>query len=147
MVGPVARASGVPLDVRRDHPFGAYKDINFDVPTWHSGDVMARARIRVEEVRTSARLILNYLEALPAGPIRLPLAAAASGKVFAAVESPRGELVYWLQLQEGKIKRCHVRSPSFQNWPALPFAVAGNIIADFPLINKSFNLSYSGCDR
>ena len=147
VVGPVARASGVPLDVRRDHPYGAYQDLNFDVPTWHSGDVMARARIRVEEVRASVRLILDCLKALPAGPIRLPLAAAASGKAFAAVESPRGELVYWLQLQEGRIKRCHVRSPSFQNWPALPFAVVGNIIADFPLINKSFNLSYSGCDR
>lgn len=147
VVGPVARACGIPLDVRRDHPYGAYKELKFDVPTWHSGDVMARARVRVEEVRTSARLILDCLRGLPGGPIRLPLSAAASGKAFAAVESPRGELLYWLQQQEGRIKRCHVRSPSFQNWPALPFAAAGNIIADFPLINKSFNLSYSGCDR
>ncbi len=147
VVGPVARACGIPLDVRRDHPYGVYKNLNFSVPTWHSGDVMARARIRVEEVRISARMIFDCLEALPEGPIRLPLSGKASGKAFAAVESPRGELVYWLRLQEGKIKRCHVRSPSFQNWPAVPFAVAENIIADFPLINKSFNLSYSGCDR
>jgi Ni,Fe-hydrogenase III large subunit len=97
--------------------------------------------------RCRALLDVKGCGAHPEITIRLPLPAAASGKVFAAVESPRGELVYWLQLQEGKIKRCHVRSPSFQNWPALPFAVAGNIIADFPLINKSFNLSYSGCDR
>jgi Ni,Fe-hydrogenase III large subunit len=84
---------------------------------------------------------------MPEGRMRQPLSEAATGAAFAAVESPRGELLYWLQQEEGRIKRCHVRSPSFQNWPALPLAVAGNIIADFPLINKSFNLSYSGCDR
>jgi Ni,Fe-hydrogenase III large subunit len=147
VVGPVARACGIPLDVRRDHPYGPYKDLRFDVPTRHYGDVMARARIRVEEARASVALILNRLQALPDGLIRLPLAQGVSGTAFAAVESPRGELLYWLQLEEDRIKRCHIRSPSFQNWPALPFAVTGNIIADFPLINKSFNLSYSGCDR
>lgn len=147
VVGPVARASGIKFDVRRDHPYGAYKNLNLDVPTLHYGDVMARARIRVEEARASVRLILDCLQALPEGSIQAPLSGPASGQAFAAVESPRGELVYWLQLQEGRITRCHVRSPSFQNWPAVPLAVAGNIIADFPLINKSFNLSYSGCDR
>ena len=75
------------------------------------------------------------------------MSMSGSGEGFAAVEAPRGELLYWLKVNEGRIARCHVRSPSFQNWQALPFAVAGNIIADFPLINKSFNLSYSGCDR
>jgi Ni,Fe-hydrogenase III large subunit len=147
VVGPVARASGIPLDVRRDHPYGSYKDLSFDVPQRDSGDVMARARIRVEEARVSLRLILDCLESLPEGPLHQPLSEAATGAALAAVESPRGELLYWLQLEEGRVKRCHVRSPSFQNWPALPFAVVGNIIADFPLINKSFNLSYSGCDR
>jgi len=147
VVGPVARACGIALDVRREHAYGAYRNLSLDVPTFHYGDVMARARIRVEEARISVRLILDRLESLPDGPIRSVLSGAPSGKAFAAVESPRGELVYWLRLQEGRITRCHVRSPSFQNWPALPFAVSGNIIADFPLINKSFNLSYSGCDR
>jgi Ni,Fe-hydrogenase III large subunit len=147
VVGPVARACGIQLDVRRSHPYGSYKQLSFDVPTWSSGDVMARARIRVDEARTSVRLILDCLGGLPEGGVRVPLTPGATGKAFAAVESPRGELLYWLRLEEGLIKRCHVRSPSFRNWPALPFAVAGNIIADFPLINKSFNLSYSGCDR
>jgi hydrogenase-4 component G len=147
VVGPVARACGISLDVRRDHPYGFYKDLNLDVPTRDSGDVMARAQMRVEEARISLRLILDCLQGLPEGPIHQPLSQAATGAAFAAVESPRGELLYWLQLEEGRIKRCHVRSPSFQNWPALPLAVVGNIIADFPLINKSFNLSYSGCDR
>jgi Ni,Fe-hydrogenase III large subunit len=63
------------------------------------------------------------------------------------VESPRGELYYWIEGGENRLTRCHIKSPSFQNWPAMPFAVAENMIADFPLINKSFNLSYSGCDR
>jgi formate hydrogenlyase subunit 5 len=63
------------------------------------------------------------------------------------VESPRGELCYWVEARGGRVTRCHIKSPSFQNWPAMPLAVAGSIIADFPLINKSFNLSYSGCDR
>jgi Ni,Fe-hydrogenase III large subunit len=147
VVGPVARASGIQLDVRRDHPYGAYEGLGLNVSTWQSGDVMARARIRVEEVRTSVRLILDCLQGLPEGRFYQPQSEAATGSAFATVESPRGELLYWLQLEEGRIKRCHVRSPSFQNWPALPLAVAGNIIADFPLINKSFNLSYSGCDR
>jgi len=64
-----------------------------------------------------------------------------------AVESPRGELYYWIEGREDRLTRCHIKSPSFQNWPAMPFAVVENMIADFPLINKSFNLSYSGCDR
>lgn len=147
VVGPVARASGITFDVRRDHPYGLYRNSTFDVPILHSGDVMARARIRVEEARTSVRTILDYLQALPEGPAHQLLSGAATGAAFASVESPRGELLYWLRLEQGRIQRCHVRSPSFQNWPALPFAVTGNIIADFPLINKSFNLSYSGCDR
>ncbi|HEX7285886.1 MAG TPA: NADH-quinone oxidoreductase subunit C [Candidatus Angelobacter sp.] len=147
VVGPAARASAISFDVRRDHPYGAYKALRFDVPTLHYGDVMARARIRVEEARASVRLILDCLKDLSEGPIRASLTGTPSGAAHAAVESPRGELLYWLKLEEGRIQRCHVRSPSFQNWPALPLAVTGNIIADFPLINKSFNLSYSGCDR
>jgi Ni,Fe-hydrogenase III large subunit len=147
VVGPVARACGIPLDVRRDHPYGAYKAVNFDVPTFHYGDVMSRARVRVEEAKASVRLITETLHGLPDGPMRQPLPGAPTAQSFAAVESPRGELLYWLQLEEGRIRRCHVRSPSFQNWPALPHAVAGAVIADFPLINKSFNLSYSGSDR
>jgi Ni,Fe-hydrogenase III large subunit len=147
VVGPIARACGIALDVRRDHPYGAYKQSSFAVPTWHYGDVMSRARIRVMEARSSLQMILDHLAALPEGSSRTPISSYASGNAFSAVESPRGELLYWLQLEDGRITRCHVRSPSFRNWPALPLAVAGNIIADFPLINKSFNLSYSGCDR
>ncbi len=146
-VGPVARASGMKLDVRRDHPYGRYRKINVEVPHFAQGDVLARARMRMEETRVSTALIADTIKEMPAGLIHAPVPCDGSGEGFSAVESPRGELLYWIKVREGKIARCHIKSPSFQNWPILPFAMPGNIIADFPLINKSFNLSYSGCDR
>jgi Ni,Fe-hydrogenase III large subunit len=147
VVGPVARASGVDLDVRRDHPYGHYRGLKFEVPVTHYGDVLARARMRIAEAAVSARLIEETLGALPSGGIIEPVSWAGQSQGFSAVESPRGELVYWEEIDDGRLRRCHIKSPSFQNWPAMPFAVKENIIADFPLINKSFNLSYSGCDR
>ena len=147
LVGVVARASGVDLDVRRDHPYGHYNQVQTTVPVLHYGDVMARARIRVEEVNVSARLIRETTDALPPGSVRVPIQFADNVSGASAVESPRGELYYWIEGGENRLTRCHIKSPSFQNWPAMPFAVAENMIADFPLINKSFNLSYSGCDR
>jgi Ni,Fe-hydrogenase III large subunit len=147
VVGPVARASGIDLDVRRDHPYGRYRDMKLEVPNYHYGDVLARARIRIDETAVSARMVQETLSAIPAGDIRRAVPSKTTGEAFSSVESPRGELLYWLRVCEGCVTRCHIKSPSFQNWPALPLAMPGNIIADFPLINKSFNLSYSGCDR
>ena len=149
VVGPVARASGINLDTRRDHPYGLYcKNENQPkIPFIHYGDVLARARIRIEEAAESARLIQQTLAALPKGEVSSRFDSTRWAAGHSAVESPRGELFYWVEASDGRIKRCHVKSPSFQNWPALPCAVVGNVIADFPLINKSFNLSYSGCDR
>jgi Ni,Fe-hydrogenase III large subunit len=146
-VGPVARASGIITDVRHEHPYGAYRDLQLDVPSLGYGDVLARARVRIEEAAVSARLILDALSQLEPGPLVAELPQAASFEGFSAVESPRGELLYWVKGEAGRLSRCHIKSPSFQNWLALPHAVIGNVIADFPLINKSFNLSYSGCDR
>ena len=108
---------------------------------------MARARIRIDEAAVSAQLIAQTIEELPAGAVSVPVPWSADSEGLSAVESPRGELLYFISVREGLIRRCHIKSPSFQNWPALPLAMPGNIIADFPLINKSFNLSYSGCDR
>jgi Ni,Fe-hydrogenase III large subunit len=147
VVGPVARASGIDLDVRRDHPYGLYGQRRIEVPVTHYGDVMARARIRIAEAAVSVGLIQETAKSLPHGGVLTPVAAQGEIQGFSAVESPRGELCYWIQARGGRLTRCHIKSPSFQNWPAMPLAVAGNIIADFPLINKSFNLSYSGCDR
>ena len=147
VVGPAARASGVRMDVRADHPYGTYRTISMDVPSYRYGDVLARARLRIDETAISARLIEQALGGLPAGAISTVVPAEQSAEGFSAVESPRGELFYWVRVRDGRLARCHIKSPSFQNWPALPLAMPGNIIADFPLINKSFNLSYSGCDR
>ena len=108
---------------------------------------MARARIRIAEAAVSAQLIQEATRSLPDGSVFVPVTSEGDVQGFSAVESPRGELCYWLEVPGGRVTRCHIKSPSFQNWPAMPFAVAGNIIADFPVINKSFNLSYSGCDR
>jgi len=147
VVGPVTRASGVKIDVRRDHPYGRYREFATDIAHHSQGDVLARARIRIDETAISARLIADTLSEMPTGAIRTSIPTDASAEGFSAVESPRGELFYWVRVRNGRIARCHIKSPSFQNWPALPLAMPGNIIADFPLINKSFNLSYSGCDR
>jgi Ni,Fe-hydrogenase III large subunit/Ni,Fe-hydrogenase III component G len=146
-VGVVARASGLRHDVRHDHPYGQYRKLTVEVVSQTAGDAFARARQRVAEARVSAQLIAQTLGELPAGIVATTIPATFDGESFSAVESPRGELLYWLRIKQGRIARCHIKSPSFQNWPALPHAMKGNIIADFPLVNKSFNLSYSGCDR
>lgn len=147
VVGIAARACGLKFDVRRDHPYGRYREFSTDVMHQHGGDVMARARIRIDETAVSARLIADTLAGLPSGSVRAEFSLDGAAEGLSAVESPRGELLYWVRVRDGRIRRCHIKSPSFQNWPALPLAMPGNIIADFPLINKSFNLSYSGCDR
>jgi Ni,Fe-hydrogenase III large subunit/Ni,Fe-hydrogenase III component G len=147
VVGPLARASGIDLDIRRDHPYGGYDNHRIEVPVTHYGDVMARARIRIAEAPVSAQLIQEAARALSDGSVFTSVTSQGDVHGFSSVESPRGELCYWVEARGGRVTRCHIKSPSFQNWPALPIAVAGNIIADFPLINKSFNLSYSGCDR
>lgn len=151
VVGFVARASGINHDCRVFHPFPPYdrpEEIELNVPVLVSGDVHARAWVRVLEVRESVRLLRYILAHLPGGAVLAPLAApppAVSG--FAAVEGWRGEIVYWLQSgPAGEVNRCMVRDPSSLNWVGLEQAVPGNIVPDFPLCNKSFNQSYSGHD-
>lgn len=147
VVGLVARASGLHMDVRHDHAYGAYRNLAFTPVTYHYGDVLARARVRIDETAASARLLDEVLGDLSPGSVLREVDADGSARGYSAVESPRGELLYWVEIRGGQIARCHIKSPSFQNWPALPLTMPGNIVADFPLINKSFNLSYSGCDR
>jgi Ni,Fe-hydrogenase III large subunit/Ni,Fe-hydrogenase III component G len=151
VVGVVARASGINHDARVFHPFPPYDradEIELDVPVLISGDVHARAWVRVLEVRESVRLIRYIIERLPEGGILAPLSPPAPGaKGFAAIEGWRGEIVYWLQAgPAGEVNRCMVRDPSSVNWIGLEQAVPGNIVPDFPLCNKSFNQSYSGHD-
>jgi Ni,Fe-hydrogenase III large subunit/Ni,Fe-hydrogenase III component G len=149
VVGVVGRASNINRDVRRDHPFAAYGDLKFKVPVAHYGDVRARMRIRVEEVYESITLIRQVCERIPQGGILAKVEPVASPGQWglSAVEGWRGEILYFVMAGEGgRIHRCKVRDPSYVNWPAIQYAVLGNIIPDFPLINKSFNLSYAGND-
>ena len=151
VVGIVARASGLNLDCRIYNPFPPYDQldrIELDVPVLITGDVHARARVRIEEVRESIRIIRMMLEDLPAGKIASPVVwPSAAGAGFSAVEGWRGEIIYWLQAgPKGEVNRCMVRDPSSVNWLGLEQAIPGNIVPDFPLCNKSFNQSYSGHD-
>jgi Ni,Fe-hydrogenase III large subunit/Ni,Fe-hydrogenase III component G len=148
VLGYVARASGLDVDARRDHPFAAYSALKFHVPVYESGDVHARTMARVEEARESVSLIKQAVAAMPDGVIAKPLGSLpAFEPAFGIVEGWRGAIVHWLMVdREGKLFRVKVKDPSFANWPALSFALLENIVPDFPLCNKSFNQSYSGND-
>ena len=151
IVGPAARASGMDVDLRRDHPYAAYDKMNFKVPVRTHGDVEDRLWLRVSEVRESCGIIRQSLAALSdnKGPIRVDLEPAAEwASGFGWCESARGANFHWVQLDaERKIYRYFIRSASYPNWPALAVATPGNIIPDFPLINKSFELCYACLDR
>ncbi|MDX8480267.1 NADH-quinone oxidoreductase subunit C [Mesorhizobium sp. VK24D] len=150
--GYVGRASGRDFDARRNLAYAPYDQLAFDVPVLQEGDVNARVWIRVREVEESLSLVEQILGRLPGGPIHTDVAAAentADGprEGMALVEGFRGDILVWLRLGEGGlIERCHLRDPSWFQWPLLEAAIEGNIVADFPLCNKSFNCSYSGHD-
>jgi Ni,Fe-hydrogenase III large subunit/Ni,Fe-hydrogenase III component G len=149
VVGPVGRASGIDRDVRRDRPFAAYGELSPKVAVYRYGDVRARMRVRIDEIHEAMRLIGQICGRIADGPVAVsPSSRPAPGSwALSAVEGWRGEILYYLMAgEDGGIHRCKVRDPSFVNWPALQWAVLGNIIPDFPLINKSFNLSYAGND-
>ncbi len=147
VLGVVARASGRPIDARRDHPFTSA--VSYVGVEHADGDVLARFRQRVEEVRDSLRIIGECLDALSGG--RVPDAIARtlerSGAGLGIVEGWRGTVVHRVEIDEsGVLTRCRVVDPSFFNWPALAVSLADTIVPDFPLVNKSFNLSYAGND-
>jgi Ni,Fe-hydrogenase III large subunit/Ni,Fe-hydrogenase III component G len=149
IVGVAGRASGIDRDIRRDHPYEAYRHLPFRVPVYQDGDVRHRMQVRIDEVGESIQMIRAAVALLPEGPHRAPAQPIPPGRcALSAVEGWRGEIVHWVRTGEGnRIERCKVKDPSINNWPAIVEAVEGNIIADFPVINKSFNLSYSGTDR
>jgi Ni,Fe-hydrogenase III large subunit len=150
IVGMAARASGVDGDLRRDHPHDAYEGLQFDVPVEDGGDVRARLMIRAREVEQSLSILHQVLDALPDSPlvVRLPDPLPARTSALGWVEAWRGPCTHWIATDErGEVARVKITDPSFLNWPGLVHAVPGNIVPDFPVINKSFNLSYSGNDR
>lgn len=148
VVGVIARASGMDVDVRRDHPYAAYPWLSFKVPVYTTGDVIARTMVRVDEVQESVSLIRQAIHALPHGLTVQGLGALpAWTPAFGMAEGWRGAILHWVMADEqGRLYRVKVKDPSFVNWPALPFALLKNIVPDFPLCNKSFNQSYSGND-
>jgi Ni,Fe-hydrogenase III large subunit/Ni,Fe-hydrogenase III component G len=148
VLGFVARASGLDIDARRDHPCAAYDELEFRVPVRASGDVRARTLVRVEEARESARLIDQAIGRLPAGPLSSPLGPlSAFEPAFSLVEGWRGTIIHWVMVDaRGRLERVKVLDPSFLNWRPLSYALLKNIVPDFPLCNKSFNQSYSGND-
>ncbi|MDA9436785.1 hydrogenase large subunit [Bradyrhizobium sp. CCBAU 51627] len=148
--GYVGRASGRDFDARRTLAYAPYDQLSFEVPVLDAGDVNARVWIRIREVEQSVELIEQILGRL--GPAEL-LTALPSGigrgacEGMALAEAFRGDVLVWLRLDgELRVERCHLRDASWFQWPLLETAIEGNIIADFPLCNKSFNCSYSGAD-
>ncbi len=143
--GFVGRASGRDYDARKAPGYPPYLGLDFTVPVLAAGDVNARVWIRIREVQQSLGLIEQILEQLPQGPIVIEV-SDGSGEGLALVEGFRGDILVALRLEAGRIERCHLRDPSWFQWPLLEVAIEGNIVADFPLCNKSFNCSYSGHD-
>jgi Ni,Fe-hydrogenase III large subunit/Ni,Fe-hydrogenase III component G len=148
VVGLAARASGHAMDARTHPGFAPYTDLQPKIASHRNGDVAARIVVRIEEVFESIELQRRILRHLPAGALLAPLGEAQPGRWgFGWVEGWRGEVLVALQAgAAGRVRRCHPHDPSWQNWPALEHAILGNIVPDFPLINKSFNLSYAGVD-
>jgi Ni,Fe-hydrogenase III large subunit/Ni,Fe-hydrogenase III component G len=147
-IGLVGRASGIARDLRIDQPWPPYDELLPKLAVQTAGDVAARVQVRFDEVLESIRLCCILLSGLPAGPTRT---ATPTAKPYClglgVVEGWRGPVMIVLESGVGSsIRRCHVHDPSWQNWPLLEHAILGNIVPDFPLINKSFNLSYSGHD-
>jgi Ni,Fe-hydrogenase III large subunit len=146
--GYVGRASGRAFDARKSLAYAPYDKLSFDVPVLEAGDVNARVWIRVREIEQSLSLIAQLLDNLPQGAVRIDLPVASRPcEGMALVEGFRGDILIWLRLDaDNRVARCHLRDPSWFQWPLLEAAIEDNIVADFPLCNKSFNCSYSGHD-
>jgi Ni,Fe-hydrogenase III large subunit len=148
LCGLTGRASGQAHDLRVDFPRPPYDRLKVKLAVDTRGDVAARVTVRFDELIESLRLIRLIADELPEGEVRPSLPPIDSDSFGVGwVEGWRGEVLVALETDaSGQVRRCHCHDPSWQNWPLLEHAVLGNIVPDFPLINKSFNLSYSGHD-
>jgi Ni,Fe-hydrogenase III large subunit len=148
LVGVAARACGLERDIRHDYPSGVYRLTHIPVSVWETGDVFARAYVRWLEMQRSIAFVREQLASLPAGPAHVPCAALAPDRVCASlVEGWRGEVCHVAFTDAaGRLAAYKVVDPSFHNWSGLAMALRGQEISDFPLCNKSFDLSYCGFD-
>lgn len=146
--GYIGRASGRAFDARKALAYPPYDRLSFEIPVFEEGDVNARVWVRIREVEASLSLIEQLVGSLPEGPVRVDITPANEPREgIAMVEGFRGDVLVWLRLDAGgHVARCHLRDPSWFQWPLLEAAIEGNIVADFPICNKSFNCSYSGHD-
>jgi len=145
--GYVGRASGRAFDARRALAYAPYDKLTFEVPVLDAGDVNARVWIRIREIEQSLSLIEQIIDAMPKGALVADIGKGATSAGLGFAEAFRGDVMVWLRLNsKGRIERCHLRDASWFQWPLLETAIEGNIVADFPLCNKSFNCSYSGHD-
>ncbi len=148
LTGLAGRASGQAFDLRVDLPCAPYAELTVRKAGSEVGDVAARVAVRFDELAESCRLVEVIAGQIPAGEHRIEVPLPAAGTLaIGCIEGWRGPVMVALKVgADGRAERCHAHDPSWQNWPVLEHAVIGNIVPDFPLINKSFNLSYSGCD-
>jgi Ni,Fe-hydrogenase III large subunit len=144
--GYVGRASGRAFDARHSLKYPPYDQLSFDIPVLEAGDVDARVWIRIREVDQSLSLIEQILDRLPGGQVDVGLNPAGSREGLGVAEAFRGDVLVWVSLEGDRVVRCHLRDASWFQWPLLEAAIESNIVADFPLCNKSFNCSYSGHD-
>jgi Ni,Fe-hydrogenase III large subunit len=148
LTGLAGRASGQALDLRCDFPAAPYDALGVRMAAATDGDVAARVAVRFDELAESLRLVRAILDGMPPGDLCVPPAEVAAHRLgIGFVEGWRGPVMIALTSGPGgAIRRCHPADPSWQNWPVLEHAIIDNIVPDFPLINKSFNLTYSGHD-
>jgi len=145
--GYIGRASGRVFDARKAIQYAPYDQVTFDVPTLSEGDVNARIWIRIREIEQSVAILRQIMQRLPQGDLRAAVPQGGKPREGASmIEGFRGDIFVWLRIAAGTVDRCHLRDPSCFQWPLLEAAIEGNIVADFPLCNKSFNCSYSGHD-
>ncbi|XHH09689.1 MAG: NADH-quinone oxidoreductase subunit C [Candidatus Bathyarchaeia archaeon] len=145
ITGPIARASSRMIDTRINHPYGLYGVLNLKGRTQQHGDVLSRFELKAQEILDSVKMILDLLNHLTLGEVLMEF-EICDGYALSLVESARGQSMHWVYIKNGLIDRYKVRTASFCNWQAIEHAVLGNIVPDFPLINKSMNLSYAGTD-
>ncbi|OCX74060.1 MULTISPECIES: nickel-dependent hydrogenase large subunit [Acidithiobacillus] len=146
--GPVARASGLDRDLRRDHPYAAYHKLRFNVPVRQKGDAMARSDVRGEALREAIALLVQASGRLKAGPVHAEFdvpGGAQQGLGWA--ETPRGTLIYAVRIEDGRLQRVKIKSPSFSNWRVFPLTVHGTNMMDYAINEASFGLTIAGCDR